>query len=195
MGHQIYGAVCAVGPTLCSTAMDLLFKYICPSFEVLPPLLIAHICGSGKATFPSVTPQPCGNPQGDCLSVPRPAHLSSAPKNVLPKIPPTLRPHNLECYSPSQAPSLQLPSAAAPPQYSPPIRPHNLQCYPPSQAASLKLPSAAAPPWSFQVAAPGGSVKILQKGRGHTRLHPIPPPHLSAVLGSAWMWCCFPRNS
>lgn len=73
---------------MCSTAMDLLFKYICPSFEVLPPLLIADICGSGKATFPSVTPQPCGNPQGDCLSVPHPTHLSSAPKNVLPKIPP-----------------------------------------------------------------------------------------------------------
>jgi len=88
MGHQIYGAMCGVGPTLCSTAMDLLFKYICPSFEVLPPLLIADICGSGKATFPSVTPQPCGNPQGDCLSVPHPTHLSSAPKNVLPKIPP-----------------------------------------------------------------------------------------------------------
>lgn len=166
MGHQIYGAMCGVGPTLCSTAMDLLFKYICPSFEILPPLLIADICGSGKATFPSVTPQPCGNPQGDCLSVPHPTHLSSAPKNVLPKIPP-----------------------------HPPIRPHNLECYPPSQAPSLKLPSAAAPPWSFQVAAPGGSVKILQKGRGHTRLHSIPPPDLSAVLGSAWMWCCFPRNS
>ena len=50
---------------MCSTAKDLLFKYIYPSFEVLPPLLIADICGSGKATFPSVTPQPCGNPQGE----------------------------------------------------------------------------------------------------------------------------------
>ena len=28
---------------MCSTAKDLLFKYIYPSFEVLPPLLIAHI--------------------------------------------------------------------------------------------------------------------------------------------------------
>lgn len=164
VGHQIYGAVCAVGPTLCSTAMDLLFKYICPSFEVLPPLLIADICGSGKATFPSVTPQPCGNPQGELP-------LCSPPRT------------SVEC------------SQNCAPQDSRPIRPHSLECYPPSQAPSLKLPSAAAPPWSFQVAAPGGSVKILQKGRGHTRLHPIPPPDLSAVLGSAWMWCCFPRNS
>ena len=43
-----------------------------------------HLCD----TVTQVTLQPCGNPQGDCLSVPHPAHLSSAPKNVLPKIPP-----------------------------------------------------------------------------------------------------------
>ena len=76
---------------MCSTAMDLLFKYIYTSFEVLPPLLIADICGSGKATFPSVTPQPFGNPQGDPL-FPTPHICRVLPKLCSPIFPPHTSP-------------------------------------------------------------------------------------------------------